>query len=92
MNQPGEAPKRRQPLRALLYGIREAAQAAQAELQYQPAADASGNDRDVLLGYQIFLGRDPENSFVITGAKMNPLRAFLQGLMASSEFQSGVAT
>jgi ADP-heptose:LPS heptosyltransferase/GT2 family glycosyltransferase len=42
------------------------------------------------MGYQIFLGRDPENSFVILEAKSSPLRGFVTGLMLSGEFQAAV--
>ena len=59
-------------------------------LAFTPAADAGGTDRDVLLGYQIFLGRDPESSFVIADAKNSPVGSFLRALMASGEFQSAV--
>ncbi len=50
-----------------------------------------GTDRDILFGYQVFLGRDPENSFVITDAKAGKLAGFLRGLMGSGEFQNAVA-
>ncbi len=46
----------------------------------------------MLLGYQIFLGRDPENSFVIADAKANSLRGFLHGLVTSAECQGAVMT
>ncbi len=62
------------------------------EARFTKAADAGGTDRDVLMGYQIFLGRDPENSFVISDAKTSPVRGFVRGLVASGEFQSAVAT
>jgi ADP-heptose:LPS heptosyltransferase/GT2 family glycosyltransferase len=68
-----------------------AAPAPPAELRFSPSADAPGTDGDVLMGYQIFLGRDPENSFVIGEAKASPVRGFLRGLLASGEFQSAVA-
>ena len=57
---------------------------------FAPHAHGPGSDRDVLLGYQIFLGRDPENSFVIAEAKANPLRGFVTGLILSGEFQAAV--
>ena len=53
-------------------------------------ADAGGTDRDVLMGYQLFLGRDPESSFVIADAKNSPVGAFVRALMGSGEFQSAV--
>ena len=59
-------------------------------LAFTPAADAGGTDRDVLLGYQVFLGRDPESSFVIADAKSSPVGAFIRALMGSGEFQSVV--
>jgi len=61
-----------------------------AAMGFVPAANGPGTDRDVLMGYQIFLGRDPENSFVINEAKSNPLRGFVTGLMLSGEFQGSV--
>ena len=57
---------------------------------FTEAAEAGGSDLDVLMGYQIFLGRDPENSFVIADAKTSPVRAFIRALMGSGEFQGGV--
>jgi ADP-heptose:LPS heptosyltransferase/GT2 family glycosyltransferase len=66
-----------------------AAQPAQG-LRFTPMADAAGGDRDILMGYQVFLGRDPENSFVIAEAKSSPLRAFITGLILSGEFQAAV--
>ena len=59
-------------------------------LSFTQAAEAGGTDRDVLMGYQLFLGRDPENSFVIVDAKSSPVGAFIRGLMGSGEFQSAV--
>jgi len=59
-------------------------------LAFTPAADAGGTDADVLMGYQIFLGRDPESSFVIADAKNSPVGAFIRALMGSGEFQSAV--
>jgi len=86
-------PRRRTALRAQLGQPAPAQVAAPpAELQFHPAADAPGTDRDVLMGYQIFLGRDPENSFVISDAKTSPVRGFLRGLLTSGEFLSAVAT
>ncbi len=59
-------------------------------LSFTPAADAGSTDRDVLIGYQLFLGRDPESSFVIADAKNSPVGAFIRALMGSGEFQSAV--
>jgi ADP-heptose:LPS heptosyltransferase/GT2 family glycosyltransferase len=61
-----------------------------ASLSFAAAASAPGSDRDVLMGYQIFLGRDPENSHVMVEAKANPLRGFIMGLVLSGEFESAV--
>jgi ADP-heptose:LPS heptosyltransferase/GT2 family glycosyltransferase len=63
-----------------------------AELRFHEAAQSSNSDLDVLMGYQIFLGRDPENSFVISDAKSSPVRGFVRGLLSSGEFQTAVAT
>ena len=63
---------------------------APAGLAFAPATNAPGSDRDVLMGYQIFLGRDPENSHVMMEAKASPLRGFISGLMLSGEFESSV--
>ena len=82
-------PRRRTALRAQL----DAASAMQpAELRFRAAADALASDLDVLMGYQIFLGRDPENSFVISDAKASAVRGFIRGLLGSGEFQAAVAT
>ncbi len=62
------------------------------ELQFHPAADERGSDLDVLMGYQMFLGRDPENSFVILDSKASPVRNFVRGLLSSGEFQNAVVT
>jgi ADP-heptose:LPS heptosyltransferase/GT2 family glycosyltransferase len=59
-------------------------------LGFTAAADAGGTDLDVLMGYQILLGRDPENSFVIADAKSSPVGAFIRALVSSGEFQSSV--
>jgi ADP-heptose:LPS heptosyltransferase/GT2 family glycosyltransferase len=61
-----------------------------ATLNFAAATSAPGSDRDVLMGYQIFLGRDPENSHVMVEAKANPLRGFITGLILSGEFESAV--
>jgi ADP-heptose:LPS heptosyltransferase/GT2 family glycosyltransferase len=64
--------------------------AARDGLHFFESASAPGTDRDVLMGYQLFLGRDPENSFVMGEAKASPLRGFIAGLMQSGEFQTAV--
>jgi ADP-heptose:LPS heptosyltransferase/GT2 family glycosyltransferase len=63
---------------------------APAGIGYTRAADAGGTDFDVLMGYQLLLGRDPENSFVIADAKSSPVGAFIRALISSGEFQSSV--
>ncbi len=62
-----------------------------AELRFHSHSESLGTDLDILMGYQIFLGRDPENSFVIGEAKSSPVHSFIRGLLASGEFQSAVA-
>jgi ADP-heptose:LPS heptosyltransferase/GT2 family glycosyltransferase len=62
------------------------------ELHFHPGAEHPGSDLDVLMGYQLFLGRDPENSFVIREAKVSPVRGVLRGLLSSGEFQNAVAS
>jgi ADP-heptose:LPS heptosyltransferase/GT2 family glycosyltransferase len=61
-----------------------------AGIGYTRAADSGGTDLDVLMGYQVLLGRDPENSFVIADAKSSPVGAFIRALISSGEFQSSV--
>ncbi len=61
-----------------------------AGLGFTRAADGGGTDLDVLMGYQIILGRDPENSFVIADAKSSPVGAFIRAFVSSGEFQSSV--
>jgi ADP-heptose:LPS heptosyltransferase/GT2 family glycosyltransferase len=61
-----------------------------AGLGFTKAADTGGTDLDVLMGYQIILGRDPENSFVIADAKSSPVGAFIRAFVSSGEFQSSV--
>ncbi len=67
-----------------------AAAAPPATLAFAPGAEQHGTDRDILMGYQVFLGRDPENSFVINDAKSSALRGFVNGLMLSGEFETAV--
>ncbi len=64
---------------------------APAALVFTEAASAGGTDLDVLMGYQLLLGRDPENSAVIADAKTSPVGAFIRALLGSEEFQAGVA-
>jgi len=59
-------------------------------LRFQPVSDLACGDRDVLTGYQLFLGRDPENSFVIADNKANSVRGFITGLLGSTEFHGAV--
>jgi O-antigen biosynthesis protein len=63
-----------------------------APLSFHPASDQACGDRDVLFGYHLFLGRDPENSFVIASAKANSVQGFLRGVLSSTEFQGAVIT
>jgi ADP-heptose:LPS heptosyltransferase/GT2 family glycosyltransferase len=85
---PGEDldPAERQAIEA----AKAAAKPKAPALDFTPAASAGGTDLDVLLGYQIFLGRDPENSFVIADAKTSPVGAFIRAMLGSGEFQSAV--
>jgi ADP-heptose:LPS heptosyltransferase/GT2 family glycosyltransferase len=55
---------------------------------FTEAAVKPGTDEDVLLGYQLLLGRDPENSQVITDAKSSPVRNFIAACLNSTEFHS----
>ena len=59
-------------------------------LRFTPAAEGLGSDRDVLLGYQLFLGRDPESSFVIAEGRNTPVHGFMRGLLTSDEFTHSV--
>jgi ADP-heptose:LPS heptosyltransferase/GT2 family glycosyltransferase len=84
-------PKARIPFRRQLAPHGQNAQAgAPVSLAFAPSTNAPGSDRDVLMGYQIFLGRDPENSHVMVEAKASPLRGFINGLILSGEFESSV--
>jgi ADP-heptose:LPS heptosyltransferase/GT2 family glycosyltransferase len=76
--------------RLAIEAARAAAKPQAPTLAFTPAASAGGTDLDVLLGYQIFLGRDPENSFVIADAKSSPIGAFIRAMLGSGEFQSAV--
>ncbi|MEJ0045488.1 MAG: hypothetical protein WDN04_04630 [Rhodospirillales bacterium] len=80
---------RRVPLRRQL-GAAPGGHADAATLQFHAAANLACGDRDVLTGYQLFLGRDPENSFVIADNKANSVRGFIIGLLASTEFHGAV--
>ena len=59
-------------------------------LRFTTAAEALGSARDVLLGYQMFLGRDPESSFVIAEGRNTPVHGFMRGLLTSDEFTHSV--
>lgn len=82
-----QPPRPRVPFRRNLEGAPPPPAAA---FGFGPPTEAAASDRDVLLGYQVFLGRDPENSFVISEARANRLIDFLRGMMRSPEFQETV--
>jgi hypothetical protein len=58
---------------------------------FSPGSERISSDYDVLLGYQIFLGRNPENSFVIQGKRSQPIKELVRGFLASEEFRDFVA-
>lgn len=60
-------------------------------VRFSSGADRPAEDYDVLMGYQIFLGRDPENSHVIQIKKHLPLRLMVQEFLTSTEFRDLVA-
>jgi ADP-heptose:LPS heptosyltransferase len=80
--------RRRTPFRSSFDG--PPPRVPEAGVRYAPVTEKPGTDRDILLGYQIFLGRDPENSFVIAEGKSNKLRGFLHGLITSAECHGAV--
>ncbi len=59
-------------------------------LQFTKASENEGTDTDILMGYRVFLGRDPENAFVIEDARSSPVGAFIRALMVSDEFRGSV--
>jgi ADP-heptose:LPS heptosyltransferase/GT2 family glycosyltransferase len=90
MSQP--ASRRRTPFRSGFDGPKPAEGTSASGIRYAPVTEKPGTDRDILFGYQIFLGRDPENSFVIADGKSNTLRGFLHGLITSTECYGAVLT
>jgi hypothetical protein len=60
-------------------------------IRFSPSSERLSSDYDVLLGYQIFLGRNPESSFVIQDKKSQPIKEMVRGLFASQEFRDSVA-
>ena len=48
-------------------------------------------DHDVLMCYQLLLGRNPENSHVIQEAKTQPIRSILGSFLRSGEFAKHVS-
>jgi hypothetical protein len=54
---------------------------------FSSASERLASEYDVLMGYQIFLGRNPENSFVIKDKKARPIKEMVRGFLASPEFQ-----
>jgi ADP-heptose:LPS heptosyltransferase/GT2 family glycosyltransferase len=83
-------PRRRTPFRSGFDG--PPPRNAASGVRYATVTEKPGTDRDILFGYQIFLGRDPENSFVIADGKSNSLRGFLHGLITSAECHGAVFT
>ena len=49
------------------------------------------DDYDVLMCYQVFLGRNPENSFVIAEAKTQSIETMIRSFLGSREFADAVA-
>jgi ADP-heptose:LPS heptosyltransferase/GT2 family glycosyltransferase len=88
LSRPARRPQR-QALRSL--HLQTAVASQHSEAGFLPAADQPNSDADILKGYQVFLGRDPENSFVINQARGSTVRAFIRGLLTSAEFRGGVA-
>ena len=60
-------------------------------LEFGPGADRLSMAYDVLLGYQIFLGRDPESSFVIHEKTGKPVFELVQDFVSCPEFQGRLA-
>ena len=61
-------------------------QAALVELQFADSGRQHCTAADVEMGYQIFLGRDPENIEVVEDAKTTHVGDFIGGLVVSDEF------
>ena len=58
---------------------------------FTPKADRMAREQDIVICYQIFLGRDPESRSVIEGAKRQAVRELILRLLASEEFAKQVA-
>lgn len=86
---PATSPRRRVPLRLQLEAAGTAVSGA-VPLGFQPAADQACGDRDALFCYELFLGRDPENSHVIASARSASVKVYLRGVLGSPEFQGAV--
>ena len=64
--------------------------AATSPLAFQARAGHPGDDYDVLMCYQIVLGRNPENSFVIEEAKTQSIATMMCAFLHSREFAGAV--
>ena len=53
---------------------------------FSPAAEDLAGDASVLNLYEIFLGREPESSFVIQEAKFQSIRSLFRSFVQSEEF------
>jgi len=63
-----------------------------AALQFTALAAHPATDFDILMGYQIFLGRAPESRAVIDEAQCGLVSDFILGLLGSVEFNQAVVT
>jgi len=61
------------------------------EIPFTAAAERLSTDHDVLMCYELLLGRDPENSFVIQESKTQPVRRVMEAFLRSDEFANNVA-
>ena len=60
-------------------------------LPFADSVSHLASDHDVLMCYQLLLGRDPEDSFVIQEAKTQQLRWIFEGFVRSGEFADRVS-
>ncbi len=60
-------------------------------LPFADTVSRLASDHDVLMCYQLLLGRDPEDSFVIQEAKTQQLRWIFDGFVRSAEFADRVS-
>ncbi len=81
----------RRPFRSSIEGPAEAATPPAPGIGFATASSRAATDRDVLFAYQIFLGRNPENSFVIATARTSRLCDVLTGMLQSTELLEAVA-